>query len=272
MGDNQAQESVYENKTSAKSLILQEHKTETIIERIGYEDGIQLYLKGCQFPQKSCPTPEAIIATNTVKRTIISFCYSRVIPLSFTKIVQSFNRINYDVMSHYFLKDKFMTKFSREMKSFIYNFLKEFGLDEDQSQKASKIISHIFEYDNAYRYRLQDIFQETTKQKLVTRKEWKRLAYLLYERDDIESRKSGGDRRVGKQFKIVVGFLSLFLYIPKLKRSLRKAIQSANWNAFLMDDGDYYWSYFRLDYNFGGLDYDQRMVEYKKRGFIKPLT
>lgn len=263
-------ESVYKNQKTSKDLILEEHKTESIIERVEYDDGIKLYIKGAQFPQKSCPTPEAIIAINTVKRVLISFLTSGLIPISKIRLLKTFNRITADVMHQHLLKEKYMTRFSREMKLFIFNFLTAWGIDEETAMTTSEIIAHIFEYDNAYRYRVQDILEETTREVSIV--ELRRLAKIIYEREDIESRKANGNRRVGKQFIRAANFLSVLFLLPSFRRALKVAITNLNWSAVLMDDGDRYWSGFRIDYNFGGKTYEERMIDYKKRGFNLPIV
>lgn len=263
-------ESIYENPRTSKQRILDEHKTESVVERVEYKDGIKIYLKGAQFPQKSCPTPEAIIAINTIKRVMISFMKSALIPLSVDRLLKTFNRICLDVINQHIMKEVYMTSFTKEMLFFIFTFLKAYKTDEETARTTSKIISHVFEYDTAYRYRLQDIINETDKNRLKSSKEIRRLANLLFERDDVMSIQYGGDRRVGKQFKRAALLISILYLLPKFRKALKKALSVSNFNNFKMDDSDKYWAYLRTDYNFGGLTYEQRMIEYNKLGFKLP--
>lgn len=251
-------ESVYQNELTSRQRILNEKQTESVIEKITYEGGVKLYIKGIPFPQKSCPTPESIIAINTVKRVLISFFNVRCMPTSKHKLIKAFNRITLDVMYQHILKEKYMTAFARELKIFIYNFLIAWNINKEEARQTSQILSHVFEFDNAYRYRMQDLLNETSKEKITSRKEVIKLARIAYERDDVQSIEQGGDRRVGKQFVKIAKYGSFLLYIPGVKRALKTALNQCEWQNFLMDDSDLYWSNLRKDYNFRGLTYNER--------------
>lgn len=267
---NTQMDSIYENPKTSKQLVLEEHRTTNTIEKITIDGGIKLHIQGAQFPQKSCPTPEAVVAVNLIKKIVVSFLVSGVIPTSKNKLVGAFNKITKDVVSQHIIKDEYMTSCSRELKKLIYNFLINWNIDETEAVLASKTISHIFEYDNSYRYRLQDLFNETDKNNLFSPFEMIYLSRISYDRDDILSRNYEFCRRVGKQTLKMGKVVALMLCIPSIKRSLKKALQQCSYENFLMDDSDRYWSYLRQDYNFGGLTYDERMIKYKEWGFKLP--
>ncbi len=262
-------ESIYENSKSSKQAILDEHKTTSIIQKITLENGIKLYIKGAQFPQKGCPTPEAILVVNTIKRILLSFLSSGLIPTSKHRLIRSFNKVTFPIISSFWIKDVYLTSFTRELKNLIFNFLINWNIGNEQAMWVAKTISHIFEYDNAYRYRLQDILGETSKEKLLLFKEIQRLAKIAYDRDDkLLSIKS--KNRIGTQFRKVALVLAFIIYIPGVRKALKKALIQCNFNNFLMDESDRYWSYLRLDYDFGGLTYEKRMLRFKEWGFKLP--
>lgn len=260
---------IYENPKTLNNSILHEGNTENVPEFITLEKGIKVHMKGVQFPQKSLPTPEILVAVNTIKRIIISFSSSFLIPLSMKRAIKSFNDISWSIMTHYILKDEYMTDCSRELKKLIYNFLINFGINEEDSERCSKIISHIFEYDNAYRLRLQDILSSVPRHKLTSPKEIRKIGKLLHERDDADTRQFE-NRRVGERFLKISKLISYTLYIPKVRRSLKRSLEICNYYNFQMDLEDIYWSYMRKDYNFGGLTYEERMIKFKELEFKLP--
>lgn len=263
-------DSIYENYKSSKQAILDEHKTTNTIDKITTEGGIKLYLKGIEFPQKGCPTPEALIVINIIKKILLSFIESRLIPTSKYRLIRSFNTLTYNITSRFYIKDEYMTSFARELKKLIFNFLINWNIQEEQAMWVAKTISHIFEYDNAYRYRFQDFLGETTKEKLLLFKEIRRLSKLIYIRDDIQVSLRGPNHRIGNQFKKIGTIAAFLIYIPNIRKAFKKALIQCNFNNFLMDESDKYWSYLRIDYNFGGLTYEERMIKYKEWGWKLP--
>lgn len=241
-------DNVYEFNQTGRERIIAEAQSSDVVTHITTDGGIKIHITNHPFPQKSCPTPEALIAINTVKRVLISFLSARLLPVSKIHLVKTFNRITWDVMEQHILKPEYMTDVSREMRSLIFVFLKNWGVEEGEATRTAKILSHVLEYDSAYRYRFQDIIGETNPEALLRRKEWIRLAQILYERDDLQTR--GSERRVGTQFLRAIKLASLAFYLPGFKKALAVALRLPTWNLMLMDDSDKYWVSFRKDYKF----------------------
>jgi len=82
-------------------------------------------------------------------------------------ILEALNSVLLKVIGAYVLKPQHLTESSRENRIFVYNFLTALGINQTTSENTAKIFSCFIEYDNAYRYRLQDLFTATSKEKLI---------------------------------------------------------------------------------------------------------
>ena len=115
-------------------------------------------------------------------------------------------------------------------------FAKEF-------HKLSPALAYIFEYDQAYRFRLQNLFTETTKEKLLSHpmKEVLRLLRINKERDYPE---------VHRKFVFYFGLLIVLLLFPPIRASILRRIQTLDYSQLLPDDNDLYWMGLKVDYRY----------------------
>lgn len=274
---------VYQEKP--REGILKENRQHYIIEKIECKPNILVYYKGAPYPRKGFPTPEAVSSINIVKRIFIEtiktfgmwqFSLSWFLALITTykgrpenhhddiidygeksmpvveKLLASFNRVSYGVVSQYMLKPEHMTQFASEFQGLVCAVMLRLKLDREGSKQFARIIGTLMEYDNAYRYRLEDIFSETTKEKLSTEpyKEVKRLIKLYISREK--------DMGVAHKFKAMEKLGTLLLLLPKVKLALRKALEHCEFERLQMDEIDTYWCRSRLDYAFGGRSHKER--------------
>lgn len=237
------------------------------IERIEHEGGTKIYLKGCKYPLKGMPTPESLAAVNVVKKLLIEtlkLCKSPFsLGLLFTpkeKLIGAFNNIAYRVISPYILQPDYQQKFIGEISQLVYNILIEYGISEVSSVMFADIISHIFEYDGAYRIRLQDMFSASTKYRLRSVKEIRRIIKLMAKREN--------DPMTGIVATKTMMFAKLTYFIPpKLRKAIRKAIDKCNYDNLKFDKGDYWWALQRIDYNVNGYSYEKRQAILKEMGY-----
>lgn len=291
---------IFKYKETPEQGILKENKNHYIIEKITYERGIEVYYRDCPFPRKGFPTLEAVSAVNVVKKIFIEaiktfskwqfilgwplVLLSRTRPIahvikgatgipsysSLDRLVASYNRIGYGIVSQFIVKPEYMTPFAGEFQALIYTFMRKLTgtleISADESRKFAIILGTIFEYDNAYRYRLQDVFSETTKQKLTEnpRQEIKRLCKIYLEREK--------DPDVVKKYRALIKLISLPLYLPMIKSAMRKALHSCEFERLQMDEADKYWCKIRHDYNFQGLPVEERMKDYKPIQAVRIVT
>jgi hypothetical protein len=225
--------------------------------RIGYEidrieagNGIHTYIQGVDFPFKGNPTPGAINAINLVKRSLIETLklFWPLVPFrSPRRLILAFNRITWPYISEHLLLPQYQQPITRELIVFIETFLEGYGqianvTSTERSNSLSlfaNIVAHIVEYDAAYRIRLHDMFQETTKERLSQRKELKRLLKLYAERDD---------PRVASKILFLGNLLSYSLLIPAINKRYKKALNTITYSNLLPDHADLYWASKRTDY------------------------
>lgn len=110
-----------------------------------------------------------------------------------------------------------------------------------------------FEYDNAYRYRFQDIAGIFSKESFLKnpKQEVKRVINEYKKRELIDS--------VARNIGFLQNAILFLLTIPKIKRHIVGFIKELDVEKLRLDDCDRYWSYHRLDYNVEGMDLIDRM-------------
>ncbi len=238
---------IFENKTG-EAQVKEEAHQEWIVENIDYTNGIEIHIQGGAYPYKGMATPEAIHAINTVKTLCLEMLRLR--PLRKPQnVLRSFDKVSDSVIRPYIIKREYMTPFAREIRTFIEIFLQELGFDYGQIPAT---ISHIFEYDAAYRFRFQDLFSETTKEKLMNNplKELQRLFDLLKERDYPE---------MVEKFR-KVEYVGWLLVLPKIKKAFRTALEQSTFENLQFDESDRYWACFKFDYDYFGKTLGERTL------------
>lgn len=245
------------------------------VDRIEFDNGVQVYIKGADFPLKTWVSGETMFAVNQVKSLLIESIkiISRkqfILPVIYTffnkkelnKVLQSINWQSYRVLSPFILKHHYLTRFSQELHFTVFTFMLELGLEEKQADIFAKIISHVIEYDSAYRNRLMDILSETDKNKLQKPiKEIKRLFGLFKERE--------GDSILEK-YTSFLSVLLLALYIPRIRKAFKTTIQTINLENLQLQDSDKYWLCMIPNYNYMGMTYEERMDFFKEKGWKRP--
>lgn len=268
--------------------ILKENPVAFIIEKMETkEKGIEVWYRDIPFPRKGFPTPEAVACANIVKRILIEtiktfsypqfiiswvlalFTYTKAPKIKYghemgkervkvlEKLFLSFNRICYGIMSEYILKPEYMTPLASELQGLIFVFLCRIGIEQGTARQFGLIFGAVIQYDDAYRYRIQDIFSETTKEKLESDpyKEVKRLLGLILERER--------DWTVQNKYKAIGKLIALPLKLKVVKYALRSALRNCEFSRLQFDEADKYWCKNRTDYNFLGKSYGERMVGFK---------
>jgi hypothetical protein len=182
------------------------------------------------------------------------------------KLIQTFNQQAFRVASvsdePYFLKEWHLTQVSRELHWCIFVFLTKLDIPERDADKFAEIFVHLLEYDNAYRFRFQDIMSETTKDELKTpRKAILRLVGVLESRDNIV---------VTDKIARVAKLLSYAMYIPKVKRAFLEVVEGMNLENLKYQEADIYWLCTPNSYKAMGLTNEERKEYAKKKGWTYP--
>lgn len=208
------------------------------VERVDDSGPILVYLQGHSYPHKGLPTADAIWATNIVKRLALE--YARIAWLFPKSALESFGRITKPIMSPYILKEEHQTDSTKAIYRMLLTFFTE--LEIQNSTSLAQTVSHIFEYDSAYRFRVQDLATETDSIRLCRnpQEEIRRLLAINKERDyTIVSRK----------FNRIAMLALLGLYITKVRRAFKKAIQN-DFAQLHFDENDRYWASLKKDYKY----------------------
>jgi len=126
--------------------------------------------------------------------------------------------------------------------------------------KVRNICCLILEFDNAYRYRWQDVLVELDKSALEKNfvKEIKRLLDILVSRE-IPNEKLNKPNHMKDKIEKLAKMLYLGVKYSKTFRNFIKEIAlEINLDEVKPSQEDIYWFSFRDDYNFGGLDINKR--------------
>lgn len=250
------------------------------------EGGIYVYYKGLPYPKKGFPYPEAVWANDVIKRITLTIFKSVVMKETIPallmvaifpwkikiKIVENFlhnyARVSDWIFHQHFLKPDRYSNACRVLIDIVNTFLFELGITGARhlhgdylSKYIALTIATIVEYDDAYRYRFEDIATETDRQRLI-KKPFREIRRLL----DIFEKRETYDNVKGHVKTIRIA-LSIALLHPKVRKAFRKALQSISdkrFNYMKLDNADRYHILLRGDYNFTGLDFNQRVQIYEE--------
>lgn len=219
---------IYKYPPATQSVTWETGKNEGMdVERIEINSGIRIYLKGEVHPSKGLPTPEAIVAVNSVKRWAKLLLRLKIAPGAFWSE-------SVLVMRPYILKPEYQQIFTKELTNLLEHFV---------SREKAETIAHIFEYDRAYRFRVQDLFDCTWQRRIL----------------------EGPIHEIGRLIKIngvrdyaavhtkirAFGRLRWLLLWPPLRKRFVTAIRSCHYVDLIPDDDDIYWMSKQDDYRYG---------------------
>lgn len=266
---------VFSGTHAIDSAILQPGVVYHIYEKTEYPDegGILVYYKGVPYPKKGFPFPEAIYAIDIAKRFTLAFismlsAKALILPMIVYSLLPwkiklkpiqnalfQYARMNEWIMSPCFLKREYCCKTANGVRTFLEIFMTELGFESTVIEPVPRNIATFFEYDDAYRYRLQDIISEVNEDRLdlAPRNEIKRLLKLFAEREKMHAMHTAG---------IAGKLLSIVLLHPKVRRAFRAALKGTNLESMKLDNADRYHVLLRGDYDFQGLTFEERKQLY----------
>jgi hypothetical protein len=254
---------IFENKKETTTIHNEGDKISYITE-VSFNDGIYVTFKGGEFPAKVLSTPEILYSVNIIKAIVMELLRIRLNAIS---ILSAFNRVGLKIMRQYFLKDEYRTLQTKELCNSLYHFSYSLTSDHIIASNFSKILSHLIEYDNAYRLRFIDIASEIDPIALKDniKGELKRLLSIWLSREIQHG--EGMKIKISRALSVVLWLLR----IPSIKKASTYAIEKTNFDNMKYDNIDTYWAYLRKDYNFKGLSYETRMQAIKDLGYSLPL-
>ena len=245
--------------------VLNEKSPVYLIEKMEIvEDfGMCITYKGVPYVKKGFPTPEAVFAINQVKKILLEFtklCKNPLILLGIvfsnkTILCQSFNVVFDKIFSNHKIKEQFMCRSAFNLANFVHSVLLDMKVDNTIAKEFAFNIAQIIEYDDAYRYRVQDVMSELNVEAFTKspRKETKRLVSIFKERS------TNFVPQKLHSVMVIVLLSSFFLKKSFIKNvSFLKQIEP--------DNHDRYWMSMRDDhYNYFGLSVEERHKLYTYR-------
>lgn len=222
--------------------------------------GALRYIEGATYPAKGIPTPEKIYGVNIIKSIIRES--AKYAPLFLfvnkNKLFKSFNTITNrilqsTVVDHITVPHKYFCATAHGVYSIIANFLVNIGVDEEIAEKTGYNIAHIFEHDDAWRYRLQDFATIINISDLHENpsKELERAILEVARRQAF-----GGDNPISTRLKLFIKPIKLVMMLPKYRNAFFNVIRFIKEMEY--DESDWYWVCFRDDYNYGGKSVEER--------------
>lgn len=208
------------------------------------------YVDGATYPRKCYPEEKSVYAINIIKELLKQSLKHPYLIFNKNRILTSFNQVFTRTMGNYRVHPKAFCPTARQMSLIITIFLIELGVKEEIAQQTAYCLAHLFEYDDAYRYRLQDMATECNIWQLREnpRKELLRLMKLWRGRD-LEG--------VTVKMEAFIKPLLYLLWYPPIKRAVRKVSFYVKQMAF--DEADLYWASLKNDYKFGGIPHEERI-------------
>lgn len=251
------------------------------------EGGMNLWFKGVPFPKKGFHFPQAAMSINIVKKNtmmiVIGAAQKNLLLAGIGFALTSFKRkisVLETFLKHYnrnanylldriYLKDQYMTPCSQQIKKFLECFLFGIGIDMEVAHNTGKIFAHLIEHDDAYRYRVEDIFSETSEValRLDPANEINRLltVYALRQHNSKE---------MIEKFGSFGTLLSFALMSNRIKEAFINAIMAVNFKHLQLDEADHYHCLTRDDYDFFGKPIAERVAEYEgiHKGEYPPIV
>lgn len=232
------------------------------MEMVQYQ-GYLRYFKGEVLPMKGFPTPQAIHELNKLKKMLLEILKNinpiillGLVFVNKNKLVQSFNDVfdktfvTYGVRYHLIVPE-YLCKAAYSFYTFTHRFVVDLGVEDTLAKKFALNLAQFVEYDDAYRYYIQDGVTAVNINDLVEYPQ-KTLRFMV----SLWVERLGEKYRVAlKMDKIVKPFVYL-LYVPKFKKAFTNNAHLLEGMRF--DEADIAWTNRRSDYMFRGIPFEER--------------
>ncbi len=179
-----------------------------------------------------------------------------------TRVCRSFNVIFNKIFGTHKIKDEFMCRAAFNLANFVHGVLVDVGIETTTAKTFAFNVAQILQFDDAYRYRFQDIVTELSLENLEKhpKKEVKRLIKLFKARttDFV-------------YLKIDAILFIVMVFFPFFKKSFIKHAKFLK--EAKLDEHDRYWVCMRDDhYNYLGLSVEERHELYTERPITYQVT
>lgn len=258
-----------------------------VFDRVDYPDegGMLVYYYDHPFPAKGNPFPAAVDAIHVPKKlfkSIATFFYVHkflavlvLITPNFilkrfvnTFMKQSVGGFAYAVLAPYFLLPNRYCKMVREIRRAGFKVADSYEGDwKKYFTQITVILASVLEWDNAWRYRVQDILGDLNKEAFIKNpsKEIHRLLILEVQRERGWVENKGRFLAMGQALRMAL------IFKPIVKRVIVEFVKELNIDEVKLDEADDYYCFLRPDYDIHGWPFEQRqrkaitlITEYRK--------
>lgn len=234
--------------------------------------GIFSHYLGALHPEKGMKFPQVGYAMNIVKKNVLGLLglssskWMALPVLGFLLIpwkvkitildqfLGRFTESAHIVMQTFYLHKRFYCPAAKGVWQLIYLFLRELGFSQIVCQRISEMLAAFIQFDDVYRYKVQDVFTMTTKERLLEnpRREVLNLLGLYVRRERADASKLGS----------IAAILSWVLLVPKVKRAFQEAVRLTDINKIKYDEADMYFTLIKGQYDYMGLPVEMRKHTY----------
>lgn len=247
-----------------------QHRFDFIFEKciISEEGGVFQKFKGCKYLRKGFPFDEASYACDIVKKytmnfigtlaepeLILSYLAFLILPWKMkcriiNRALMRYTKFANSILAPIYLKPDYVGHFSRNIFVLCSQFLIGIGISPVKAQRTAKVLATLLENDDAYRYRIEDILSEVTKEELQfsPMRAFKKIAGIIEVRD----------KQVAHKFLGMLKLMRFFFLSFHVRKAWKKALENTNYSMLQMDDADRYHTLLRGGYDYGGLNEDER--------------
>lgn len=218
--------------------------------------GILTYFHGTQYPQKGFVTPETLDALNKVKTILMEVTKLAKNPVVLfgmillrKQLLSACNTIFSRILKGYSIKRDYMCNASMAVEVFLGNIIGD--------ETFAHFVAQFIENDDAYKYRVQDIFTELDVEafRKNPRKELSRLEAIW------ESREESWSKVVYHKVKHIFAIARILMLIPPIKKRVCANIYILKIGQY--DTDDLYWiCFYNHGYNYTGKTSNERLQQY----------
>lgn len=236
-------------------------------------DGCYVKYAGCKtedgvmpaplFPSRCVATADAIYAMNHPKRLFFSvFRFFAEAgwgwKKNFNNILELFISQANLTMGPFYLKDGYYCPIARQVRAFTRAFLLSLGAYEEKADKVAEITACFMEYDNAYRYPVQDALAEADQYALIEDfpGEMARIARIISER-------MPKNQSQAEKFEKAVKVMRKAWWLPPVRNAIRKGIEAIDFSQCQWEEGEIYHTVWYDGYNVQGKNLEERIELYK---------
>ena len=196
--------------------------------------GIFTYYHGTDIPRIGMsPTyndfPKAMAEVDKVKRFLRENLKNPFIIFRYKKALREFNDLADKCLNQWYLDEKYWKPTTKQIYTFVSVFLRCIGVAREIAEKTAEIVATLFEYDDAYCYRLNDLMSETTKERMIDNfaGETKRLLEINEKRDY---------KGVNAKFGSIYRLLRFLCLIPRVKRAIIQGVKAVYWKGWQLTE------------------------------------